>query len=195
MSPEARTRSYRNVLGSTLAFTLLWLAVVGPSPAFGDTVAGDPGTAEMDFAARINQARFSAGLPALVVQTKLSDEARSWSLKMREISGQNVGPNCKLSHNPRLASEVDLGWKTLGENVACSAGDAAATHQAFMESPAHRQNILDPKFDSIGVAVEMTGATMFVTEVFMQSKITAPKLAKSPSKSIRTRKKRIRKSQ
>ena len=191
MTLKAKTLSYGCVLKSVLASTALSSAVLvsavlastilASQPAWGDITP-----TETEFAARINEARIAAGLPALVVQEKLIDKARGWSIKMREISGQSVGTDCKLSHNPSLNQDVKLPWTTLGENVACSASDAKATHQAFMDSPAHRRNILDPKFDSVGVAVVTTGATMFVTEVFMQSK-TEPTGQTTSKKNLRRR--------
>ena len=187
MLQKATTRSSNSVAGMMLILSILSPLVLA-SPA-----RADANNVELEFAARINEARIAVGLPVLLVQTKLIDEARSWSIKMREFSGQNIGPDCKLSHNPSLANEVNLAWKTLGENVACSAGDPAATHQALMESPQHRQNILDPKFDSVGIAVVMTGATMFVTEVFMQSKNPLVTATKQP-RAIRLSKKKTAKS-
>jgi uncharacterized protein YkwD len=170
------------VLGSAVVIsTILASTVLNSQPAWAEITP-----TEMEFAGRINEARTAAGLPALVVQEKLIDKARGWSIKMREISGQNVGRDCKLSHNPSLTQDVKLPWTALGENVACSASDAKATHQAFMDSPAHRRNILDPKFDSVGVAVVTTGATMFVTEVFMQSK-TEPSGQTTSKKILRRR--------
>jgi uncharacterized protein YkwD len=160
----AATRMRSFALGSIAAITVVAFAAVASSPASGETL-----NPELQFASRINEARIAAGLPALVVKAKLADQARGWSIKMSEASGENLGRACQLSHNPQLAREVPLVWKTLGENVGCGAGNVDAVHQAFMDSPEHRRNILDPKFDSVGVAIATSDTTMFVTEVFMQS--------------------------
>ena len=57
-------------------------------------------------------------------------------------------------------------------------------HQAFMNSPEHRKNILDPKFDSVGVAIVTSDTTIFVTEVFMQSRTIALRLNRKPSNNL-----------
>jgi uncharacterized protein YkwD len=164
MSTAITTRLRSFALGSIAAMAVLVSTSLASSPASAATVSP-----EMEFATRINEARIAAGLPALVVQQKLADQARSWSLKMSEASGGNLGRACQLSHNPRLAREVPFDWRALGENVGCAASNVDAVHQAFMNSPEHRKNILDPKFDSVGIAIATSDTTMFVTEVFMQS--------------------------
>jgi uncharacterized protein YkwD len=174
-----RVRSY--ALATIGAMTVVALAALASTPASGQSVSP-----ETQFAARINEARSAAGLPALVVQPKLADQARGWSIKMSEASGENLGRACQLSHNPQLAREVPLVWRTLGENVGCGAGNVDAVHQAFMNSPEHRRNILDPKFDSVGVAIATSDTTMFVTEVFMQSAIPRANKPKATSKFKKT---------
>ena len=112
---------------------------------------------------------------------------------MREASGPNLAGACKLAHNPKLAREVRLHWKMLGENVGCAASSAEAMHQAFMNSPEHRKNILDPKFDSIGVAIATSDTTIFVTEVFMQTQTIALRPSRKPLKNSAIGKKASRK--
>jgi uncharacterized protein YkwD len=153
------------------------------------SVVGSPASAqivgiEAEFATRINEARIAAGLVPLTVVEKLADGARDWSFKMSKASGPDLGSACKLSHNPKLAKEVRLRWKVLGENVGCAASSAEAMHQAFMNSPLHRKNILDPKFDSVGVAIATSDTTIFVTEVFMQTQTLTPRPTRKPSKNF-----------
>ena len=124
---------------------------------------------ETVFVQLINEARTQAGLPPLVVHVVLAGQAHSWSQKLREASGPRLGANCELSHNAALSTEVRLSWIKLGENVGCSPGDANLVHNAFMNSPEHRKNIMDPTFDSLGIGIVMSESTMFVTEVFMQT--------------------------
>jgi uncharacterized protein YkwD len=182
VSQEATTRRYCAGLRRIIQLSFLAWSVLATSQASGDT----PRT-ELEFANRINEARKAIGLPALQIQAKLTDEAQNWSNRLRDISGQNLGADCKLSHNPRLADITAVSWKTLGENVACTEADVAATHQALMDSPEHRKNILDPKFDSVGVAITITGNTMFVTQVFMESNIHLSKPNKARKKGVAKR--------
>jgi uncharacterized protein YkwD len=62
--------------------------------------------------------------------------------------------------------------------------DARAIHDAFMNSPAHRSNILDTDFTEVGIgtATDENG-TLYVTEVFRQPlrrRVSAP-VASAPA--------------
>jgi hypothetical protein len=49
-------------------------------------------------------------------------------------------------------------------------GSAAQVHDAFMNSPHHRDNILDAAFNQVGMGVIVSGGTLYVTEDFVQAK-------------------------
>jgi hypothetical protein len=52
-----------------------------------------------------------------------------------------------------------------GENVALG-GDTVTVHDALMHSPHHRDNILDPEFNAVGIGVVRTGRGIYVTQDF-----------------------------
>ena len=49
----------------------------------------------------------------------------------------------QISHNPNLGSEVSGDWTKLGENVGVGY-DVDGLMQAFINSPAHYKNLVDP---------------------------------------------------
>jgi uncharacterized protein YkwD len=61
-----------------------------------------------------------------------------------------------LAHNPRLASQITKScpsWTAIGENVGVVYGGGAnQLFQAYMHSPEHRANILDPHYTKVGIA-------------------------------------------
>ena len=60
------------------------------------------------------------------------------------------------------------GWSVLGENVG-KGPSVSVLHQAFMESPSHKANILGD-FDRVGVGVGFDAESkMYVTVMFMKS--------------------------
>lgn len=67
--------------------------------------------------------------------------------------------------------ETGLYFVEAGENVAVSdTFDAAFIHQGLMESPEHRENILNPNYDSVGIGVVYSkDRRYFVTQDFAQS--------------------------
>ncbi len=67
-------------------------------------------------------------------------------------------------------------WRVLGENVGFG-GDVRSLHKAFMESPAHRDNILFDRYRHVGVGVKRSGGLMWVTVVFEASKDPGTRLS------------------
>jgi hypothetical protein len=120
----------------------------------------DPATAEAEFVARINELRASKGLGQLRVDPELVRVARAWSEKMAAAD--------QISHNPNLAKEVTADWQKLGENVGVGM-TVAKLHDAFVKSPAHYRNLVDPDFTHIGVAVVIgRDGALFTTHQFMK---------------------------
>ena len=116
--------------------------------------------AESQFVSLTNSARASSGAGRLSVDGELTSIARRWSAKMAADN--------RLAHNPNLSREVTQDWAKLGENVGVG-DNPDQIHQAFMNSPAHRANILDGAFTRVGIGVVRGGdGRIWVTEVFMR---------------------------
>ena len=129
---------------------------LGLAPA---AAAADAG-AEAEFVDRINGARAGAGRGGLTTDAELTAIARRWSQRMANEQ--------RLSHNPNLANEVKADWEKLAENVGFGQ-NVAQIHDAFMNSTAHRNNILDGALTHVGVGVVVDGSgQLWVTEVFMR---------------------------
>jgi uncharacterized protein YkwD len=111
------------------------------------------------FLSSVNAARHSAGVAAAVPDSRLTALAGAHAARMAAAGG--------LFHNTALAAEVPAGWQAVGENVGMGPG-CRAISQAFLRSPEHRANILDPGYGSIGVGVAVGhGGTVYVTEDFL----------------------------
>ena len=112
---------------------------------------------EKDFAQKINMARSAVGKGKLQLDKQLSRVARrhAW-----EMDNRNT-----LYHTPdsTLAWRV-TNWTRLGENVGYG-GDVGSLHQAFMNSPAHRDNVLG-RYRHVGVGVHKDNGIMWVTIIF-----------------------------
>jgi uncharacterized protein YkwD len=69
-------------------------------------------------------------------------------------------------HTVNLAAALRyLQWTLAGENVGMGAS-MDLLHQAFMRSPEHRRNNLEPRFHRIGVGVVYKNGTAFVAVEF-----------------------------
>jgi uncharacterized protein YkwD len=110
---------------------------------------------EADLAARINHARRNAGLRPLTVVAGATDVARRWSWK---LANSQI-----LSHNPSLVTDItragSRAWTEIAENVGEGPSDSPSSlFGAYMDSPPHRANILDPAARYLGVGtVERDG--------------------------------------
>ncbi len=127
----------------------------------------EPASAESEFVNLINQERTSRGLTPLAIHADLVAGARKQAASIRDAG--------RLFHNANLGS-VTTGWTKLGENVGYG-GTVSGLHAAFMNSPSHRANVLDPVYTNVGVGVVVEGSTIWVAEVFMQSTATVAKVS------------------
>jgi len=111
----------------------------------------------------INQSRVAAGLRPLRENVTLSVKADGWARRLRDI--------CRLEHS-KLSDGAPREWLKLGENVGYG-GSIAQVHDAYLNSPGHRANILDPSFTSMGTAAvwgECNGfRRVFTVQEFMKS--------------------------
>jgi cysteine-rich secretory family protein len=110
---------------------------------------------EAEFVSDINAERTSRGLSPLFIRDDLIEVARAWSARMASEG--------RIWHDPNITEKVQ-GWTVLGDNVG-RGPSASAIHRAFMESPTHKDVILDPRFNEVGVGIVMDGSTMYVTEI------------------------------
>jgi uncharacterized protein YkwD len=114
----------------------------------------------------INSTRAEHGLGPVALDEQLSDIARSHSLDMTEggyfshLSPSTGSPGDRLRR-------AGVSFRLSGENIAFDRNVEAA-HQALMESPSHRRNILDPEFTHVGLGVVSSGSSVLVTEHFVR---------------------------
>lgn len=111
----------------------------------------------------VNQSRAAHGLRPLTDNVTLDVKADRWAQRLRDT--------CSLSHS-RLSDGAPKEWRKLGENVGYG-GSIGQIHEAYLNSPGHRANIMDPAYNSMGAAAvwgTCDGAPrVFTVQVFMKS--------------------------
>ena len=152
----ARTHFLSKLLVLHLLVLLLFAAAI--SAQAKDFDSND----EQEILRLLNQERQSRGQPPLADSEPLQKAARRHSERMADAR--------RIGH--KLAGEHDLSrrlgeerFDVSGENVAVAAS-AARAHAALMHSPAHRANILDPDYNSVGIGVVRSGGEIYVTQDF-----------------------------
>jgi len=138
--------------------------------AAGAAVAGHPQTAAIadPLAHRIfsltNQDRADQGLPPLLWSTALASSAKAHAAMMSQepvLSHQYPGEAPLIER----ANQAGAHFRTVAENIA-SGWSAEQINTAWMHSPSHRENILDPRLNTLGVAVVQRGSQLYAVEDF-----------------------------
>lgn len=100
----------------------------------------------------VNQSRKTAGIGELSENIKLDQAA--------ELKAEDMVAKEYFSHNSpdgttpwHWFSEIGYDYKYAGENLAIGFFDSKDVFQAWLNSPSHRENLLNPKYQEIGTAV------------------------------------------
>ena len=124
-------------------------ALVGAAPAGAVT------TRESKLLTKINNTRTAHGLRPLRLSSDLATAARQHSRQMASAT--------TLFHTANFSTICC--WSSIAENVGMGYS-VRELHRAFMRSPAHRANILDPRKRVMGVGLVSSGERLWVTELF-----------------------------
>jgi len=149
------------------------LAIVAGSlftpPAVAQGATRDFG-AEAGFLASLNAQRAAGGLGPLALNGSMTAAADGWARSMVDGSF--------LAHAGDIVSGTPGGWTKVGENVGRGQSVSSLT-SAFMSSPSHRANIMDPSYTHVGIAVyaHPTDGRIYTTHRFAALPGAAPAAA------------------
>jgi len=135
-----------------------------PAPVARTAAAAADPTAEAAVLALVNEARADAGCGALTADPALAAVARAHSADMRDRDYFSHTSPEGLSPFDR-AEQAGVGYSR-AENIAFGQSDAAAVMEAWLESPGHRQNILDCELTRLGVGVAEGPGGPWWTQLF-----------------------------
>jgi len=138
---------------------------------FGMLATAAPASAEQrtdygrTYVDQINALRSSLGISSLTFDPELTELAHQHDLVMASQK--------RLHHAANLGTGVTSDWRKLGENVGT--GNAHADmFNAFVRSPGHYSNIVDPEFTHVGVASDVIDGYEWTTQRFMKVAPPAP---------------------
>ncbi len=150
----------------------------GPSGAPGRDAAGGrpqiaaPPTAaiEDELYQALNKERAARNLPSVRLSPELVELARAHSAEMARRDILSHDSEAGKSYPQRL-TDAGIASVASGENVG--RGNtvlAPLIHKSFMDSPVHRDNMLSPEFDAVGVGVVCRDGPMcYVTMDFIKT--------------------------
>jgi uncharacterized protein YkwD len=157
----------------------IYVGIAEPDDAEGKApVVRDPPAVEARLSTLINEARARLGLAPLALDAELRGLALAHDEDMvaHHFFG-HVSPTTG-SFDDR-ARRANLRVAAAGENVA-QAHDADTAYRSLMESPAHRENMVNPRFTHVGIAAVTDGdsGNVDVTLVFARR---APDITSRPT--------------
>ena len=172
--PRPGPARYRALPLLALVLMGLGLAATGPdsTPAAGawaDARLEDDWLAD-EMVKLVNQERAWAGLPELRHADDARDVAASRSLDMAaggyfdHYSPAGIGP-------VQLLEERGVPFRVMAENIARSSFSppevVAIVHGQLMASESHRQNVLNPEFGRVGVAIASSNGEYYFAVEFL----------------------------
>jgi hypothetical protein len=118
-----------------------------------------------------NKQRVKQGLQPLIYEESLARVARNYSRDMG-FNGffDHVDRQGRRVADRQLADAPELLMTAIGENLSKNENsnyefDPEQTVRKWMESPSHRQNLLNPGYTHMGVGVFMMGYKLYTTQV------------------------------
>lgn len=144
---------------------ILFLTGAASPPA--KALVAEPETYDAAMRQAINEERARYGLEPLGAEDRLQAAGASWATELAEELDA-------LRHrSPEALIDAGVGdWTLIGENLARFTPSANATHDvqdvlaAFMDSPAHRENVLCSCTD-VDTAVADHGGTVYLVVTFI----------------------------
>ncbi len=122
----------------------------------------------------INDVRDEYSLSKITISDELNNIAQSHSLDMAQ--NNYFGHTDSQGRSPD-ERRIDAGIKTpVGENIAQDVSISSA-HYGLMRSAAHRDNILNPDWERIGIGIALKDGYLFISEEFSTNEITTNDLS------------------
>lgn len=150
-------------LALALSFVVSVRAQVYPQ----DESLPDLHSADQQIFALANQARAQAGVGRLAWDASLATAALAHCRRMASEGpiAHRYGGEPDLSER---AAQAGAHFGVIEENVAIGPS-AAAIHDEWMNSPGHRQNLLSPDVDHVGVAVVSARGVLYAVADYSQA--------------------------
>jgi hypothetical protein len=111
-----------------------------------------------------NEARKDAGVEPLQWNEQAADAARAHAKIMADKQALSHQFDGESPLRDRLGA-TGLRFDSAAENVA-DAESPDESHEALMNSPLHRQNMLNPKYNAVGIGVALHGKQVYVVQDF-----------------------------
>ncbi|HOA97566.1 SafA/ExsA family spore coat assembly protein [Acetivibrio saccincola] len=116
----------------------------------------------------VNSERAKKGLPALKANWQVSRVAR---YKSQDMIDRNYFSHTSPTYGSpfRMLESFGISFSAAGENIAMGLRTPSEVMRAWMESPGHRANILNPSYNEIGVGLAKSSrGVCYWTQMFIK---------------------------
>jgi len=146
-------------MGLVLCFSLIACAVVAQTQAPQEARRAPVQPEAWQLVLRANGARNEQGISPLWWDPALAEAARQHCLRMAAEGpiAHRYGGEPDLS---KRAADAGAHFSLIEENVAVGASPTTI-HEGWMNSPEHRENLLNPKVDRVGIAVVASRGVLY----------------------------------
>ncbi|WP_019119478.1 CAP domain-containing protein [Brevibacillus massiliensis] len=126
-------------------------AANAPAEQTPDAAQGNVDSYAKEVFSLVNQERAKAGLQPLKLDEQLSSVAKKKAVDMANNHYfDQISPT--LGSPADMISQSGIQYMTMGENIAMGQRSPQEVMQQWMDSQGHRENIMNPSFDTIGIA-------------------------------------------
>jgi uncharacterized protein YkwD len=159
-------RQSDRLLAGTLALLLGVAGVTVPLRAEGEAGASIERTERVSTLLELaNAQRAKAGLQPLRANSQLMQAAQTQAeqtASARQL--QHVLPDAKYPRPEDRLVASGYPWRAWAENIAFGQRTPSDAVEAWMQSPGHRKNLLNPRYTELGtgVAIDATGRPYYV---------------------------------
>lgn len=142
-------QSHSRAQQSLRSMAVTILGVIGMVLIFAIPANAASSTDEIDSVFQLtNKERDEAGLFSLELDSDLCAAAQTRAEEIAELVS-HTRPDGRDCHT--ILDDYGISYEVWGENIAGGQTSADAVHHAWMNSPSHRENILDAGYSKIGV--------------------------------------------
>jgi uncharacterized protein YkwD len=174
-------RSLRHRVTAAAATTALAATLWSGIAAADEAPAPEAPSPAVQLLAQLNARRADAGLAPLALEPEPVAVAQRWA--------EAMAANGRIAHRADLTEGMPSTWRNLGENVG-TGPTIDDIHRAFVASPTHDANLVEPRYTSVGIGVAEVDGQLYVAEEFLT---TMPATAARPP-AVHTRRGRSRSS-
>jgi len=158
-SKTSKTSGRILIAALTLTIASLFGLVTAPAATAAPAPKVTLNAAQTSAKNALNADRKAHGLPVLGSQADAQAKAQAWANKLAAEG---------TIYHSTLTNGIRTRWCSLGENVGYGP-TVRNIEAAYMNSPKHRANILNTKWNGVGVGVATNNGVTYTVQVFIKT--------------------------